>query len=669
MKLDVVIVNYNVCYFLEQALHSVERAVARLREEGLEATVWVVDNASVDGSVAMVRAKFPWVALIANADNRGFARANNQAIRQGTGAYVLLLNPDTVVEETTLLDTLRFMDAHPQAGGLGVRMLDGKGRFLPESKRGLPTPEVAFYKMTGLAKLFPRSRRFGRYHLGYLDEHQTHEVEVLAGAFMLLRRRALEEVGLLDEAFFMYGEDIDLSYRLLLGGYRNYYFPQARIIHYKGESTRKASVNYVLVFYRAMILFAQKHFSSRRARAFKRLIEGAIYLRAALALAQRLARLLALPLLDAALFYTTAYGWARLYAAEVKENLGYYHPEVYSFFLPAIVLLWMLGLWLAGAYRRPFTFRKTLRGLGMASVVVIGVYAFLPEGYRFSRALILTWPLVMALVAHLNRVLARSVEEGKWRWQEDHQKRILIVGSLQEAARTRELLYRSMPQHRVLGTVAVGPSAEAGEPPPMTDRRAPEAPLGRLAQMEDIIQIHRPDELIFCSRDLPSRDIIEWMVRLSRTEVYFKMVPDNSLFIIGSDSRNSAGDFYTLSLDINLARPEVRRMKRALDVVLSLALLLLSPLLAVRVAPRALWRSGWQVLLGRRSWVGYGQGVAPAPLPPLQRGIFTARHRYARAEEAYEGYLQQVDWVYARDYRPWDDVRIVWRNLRRLPMR
>ena len=196
MKLSVVIVNYNVEYFLEQCLHSVHRAM-----QGIEGEVFVVDNNSVDGSLKMLAQKFPEVKVIANKDNVGFAKANNQAIRISTGEYVLLLNPDTVVEDDTFAKCIAFMDSHPDAGGLGVKMVDGKGQFLPESKRGLPTPSTAFYKMFGLCKLFPHSKRFARYYMGHLSDDETNEVEILAGAFMLMRRETLDKVGLLDETF------------------------------------------------------------------------------------------------------------------------------------------------------------------------------------------------------------------------------------------------------------------------------------------------------------------------------------------------------------------------------------------------------------------------------------------------------------------------------------
>jgi GT2 family glycosyltransferase len=208
MKLSIIIVNYNVEYFLEQCLHSVYSAC-----EGIESEVFVVDNNSVDGSINMIKEKFPQLVLIENKDNRGFSKANNQAISIAKGEYVLLLNPDTVVEKDTFSKVIEYMDFNKEAGGLGVKMIDGKGHFLPESKRGLPTPEVAFYKVFGLSKLFPKSRKFGKYHLSYLDNDEIHEVEILAGAFMLIRKSVLDKIGYLDENFFMYGEDIDLSYR------------------------------------------------------------------------------------------------------------------------------------------------------------------------------------------------------------------------------------------------------------------------------------------------------------------------------------------------------------------------------------------------------------------------------------------------------------------------
>lgn len=254
--LSIVIVSYNVCRYLEQCLLSVERATTTL-----DADVWVVDNASSDGTGELMHSRFPQVHFIENKENVGFSCANNMAIRASKSRYVLLLNPDTIVSETVLQQCVSFLDAHPEAGATGVSMLKDNGSFAWESRRGLPSPFTAFCKMSGLCTVFPRSRTFGRYYMRYLDREQVSEIEVISGAFNMLRREALDKVGLLDEDFFMYGEDIDLSYRLLQAGYKNYYQP-CSILHYKGESTQKSSFKYVHVFHDAMLIFYNKHYKN-----------------------------------------------------------------------------------------------------------------------------------------------------------------------------------------------------------------------------------------------------------------------------------------------------------------------------------------------------------------------------------------------------------------------
>lgn len=262
LKLSVIIVNYNVKYYLDQCIRSVLRA---FEEMNTPAEIIVVDNHSADGSVDYLEQRypqklFPMVRFVRSAHNLGFARANNIAIRQSRGEYVLLLNPDTIVGEDALKASVDFMDVHEDAGAVGVRMLGAQGRRAMESRRGLPTPMVSFFKMLGFCNRWPHHRLFGKYYMGYLPWDEPCQIEVVSGAYCMLRRKALDEVGLLDEDFFMYGEDIDLSYRVLKGGYHNYYLP-VDILHYKGESTQKSSFRYVHVFYEAMLIFFRKHYS------------------------------------------------------------------------------------------------------------------------------------------------------------------------------------------------------------------------------------------------------------------------------------------------------------------------------------------------------------------------------------------------------------------------
>lgn len=277
MKLSVIIVNYNVKFYLEQCLLSVFKATKNIATE-----VFVVDNHSRDGSVDYLTDRFPSVNIISSNHNLGFARANNIAIRQCSGQYVLLLNPDTIVGENALDEVVAFMDAHPKAGGVGVCMLKVDGTPAMESRRGFPTPLTAFYKMSGLCAHFPKSRRFGHYYMGYLPWNSAEKIEVISGAFCMVRHEALDKIGLLDEDFFMYGEDIDLSYRLLKGGYENWYVP-ARILHYKGESTHKSSFAYVHVFYDAMFIFFRKHYG-HLSLLFSVPVKGAILVKATAAL-------------------------------------------------------------------------------------------------------------------------------------------------------------------------------------------------------------------------------------------------------------------------------------------------------------------------------------------------------------------------------------------------
>ena len=279
MNLSVIIVNYNVVHELAQCLESVRTAL-----QNIDGEVFIIDNNSSDNSCEIIRDKFPWATLIANNENVGFAKANNQAIRLASGEYILLLNPDTIVESDSFTKMLAFMDAHPDGGGLGVKMLDGNGKFLPESKRGIPTPFTAFCKLFGLWRLAPKSDKLNHYYLGALPNDQTAEIEILAGACMLIRKSVLDTIGLLDERYFLYGEDVDISYRILQAGYKNYYFPETHITHFKGRSTQKYKHKSIIAFYQSMKIFSDQYMGTNRHTPWALLIKCGIYIRAGFAL-------------------------------------------------------------------------------------------------------------------------------------------------------------------------------------------------------------------------------------------------------------------------------------------------------------------------------------------------------------------------------------------------
>ncbi|MDE3145647.1 MAG: glycosyltransferase family 2 protein [Bacteroidota bacterium] len=279
MVLSVIIVNYNVKHFLEQCLCSVQKGIS-----GIDAEIIVIDNNSQDGSVEYLQLLFPSVIFLTNEKNLGFGKANNIALQQAKGKFILFLNPDTIVAEDCFTHCITFLENTENAGAAGVRMIDGSGNFLPESKRSFPSPLSSFYKLIGLASLFPSSKIFNRYALGNLDQHQMQEIDVLAGAFMMIKKEVLEKVKGFDESFFMYGEDIDLSYRIQQAGYSIYYLGETTIIHFKGESVKKQNINYVRMFYNAMNVFVGKHYNRIASFIFSVFIKAAIGIRTIVAL-------------------------------------------------------------------------------------------------------------------------------------------------------------------------------------------------------------------------------------------------------------------------------------------------------------------------------------------------------------------------------------------------
>ncbi len=643
MQISVIIVNYNVKHFLEQCLLSVRKAMQHVDGE-----VWVVDNNSVDQSVDMVKEKFPEVRLIANKENTGFSTANNQAIRQSTTKYVLLLNPDTLVEEFTFKKVVDFMDAHPDAGGLGVKMVDGKGHFLPESKRGLPTPAVAFYKIFGLAALFPKSKTFGRYHLSYLDKDKVHKVEILSGAFMMMRKEALDKVGLLDETFFMYGEDIDLSYRLVKGGYNNYYYPHTRIIHYKGESTKKSSTNYVFVFYRAMVIFARKHFSLRYAKLFSLLINFAIYFRASLSILKRWTARIILPLLDAGLLYGGFYFIKSFWEQKWLIPTGGSYPLAYMLYVvPAYILILMGGILFGGGYDKPYQIQKLIKGLFLGIVSILVMYALLPEDYRYSRAIIIAGTFWGILSLSGIRWIAQSMgwkHFGKNRYK----NRTLVVGSLEEATRVSRILRDNKDSNSWIAVCTIEPQTNSSQ-----------GVVGHLEQLPDLIRIYEIEEVVFCAKDMAAQTIIDKMIALDKLKVDYKIAPEESMAIIGSQSINTGGDLFTIQVD-GISNSENKRNKRALDIVLALALLFTYPVNMWWVKQKGRYLSNlFSVLIGKKTWVGFYTLVSSHnhKLPQLKQGVLHPGNAYNDTLNADT--LGRLNLLYARDYSIMTDLNII----------
>ncbi len=592
MKISIVIVNYKVKNFLDQCLYAVERAI-----EGLDAEVFVVDNDSKDDSLDMLYEKYSHFHIIANKDNVGFSKANNQAIRQSKGEYVLLLNPDTIIEEDTLKKSIQFMDDHTDCGGLGIKMVDGSGQFLPESKRGLPTPSVSFYKIFGLSKLFPRSKKFSKYHMGHLDKEQNHEVEILAGAFMMMRKSVLDEIGLLDETFFMYGEDIDLSYRIIKAGYKNYYFSESQIIHYKGESTKKGSVNYVFVFYNAMIIFAKKHFSQKNARLFSFFINLAIYFRASLAILSRFWKKAFLPILDTILLSVGIIVIKNLWEHSIFPNFEHYFPsELVYTMLPTYIFIWLFSVFLSGGYDKPIFPLKIIRGFLVGTVVILAAYGLLSESYRFSRAVILLGAFWAMFSTVMLRYVLRLIKPSSFQVGDNTFNRFLIIAAPSESAKVVDLVKNTQQNPEFIGLISI------------EDKDAENSGyVGTFNQLEEMIDVFKINQIVFSLEHISLKKVIDTIVKLKDKNIHFRTaLPDNTA-IIGSNSIQVVGN-PMISRTNPIVKKSNLRNKRVFDMVTALALLITYPLSFLWVEKRLNFFSNiFAVLFGKKTWIGYSK--------------------------------------------------------------
>ena len=525
MRLSVVFLSYNTRDLTRQALNSVLAAA-----EGLEAEIFVVDNASADGSADMVAEEFPQVKLVCNEANVGFSAGNNVALRQVTGEYALLINTDTIVRRDALHAMVEFLDAHPEAGACGCKILDPDGTLQLDSRRGFPTPLAAFCKMSGLSRLFPKHPLMARYHLTHLDPEQTAEIEVLSGSCMMVRKAAMDQVGLLDEDYFMYGEDIDWCYRFHQAGWKIYYLPTTAIIHFRGESGRGTPLKILYRKSRAMSIFVNKHMA-RRYRFFPLwLLQVGIALHGTFRFLTRAARALALPLIDAGLVLCgLKLGLTVRYHPELVpfiyriEQVGtlfgldvqptrWLVPPPYSDLQWAAVygastLVWLLAFYASGLYdRRRYSVAWSVVGatLGFAAIVML---VFFFKGYNFSRlAVVSAWFCNVLLVAGW-RLVARWFLHQRGR---EGRLRTLLVGTDAAAVDFVEQLERAGMAHcNLIGVV--------GEVPQQRGRPLAGRPLvGHVGELEELVNDFAIDHLVFTPSAMSSfleRPVQAWEAR------------------------------------------------------------------------------------------------------------------------------------------------------------
>jgi O-antigen biosynthesis protein len=636
MQLSVIIVNYNVKYFLEHCLVSVMRA-----SKNITAEIFVVDNASNDSSVEMVRAHFPDVQCIASKENLGFAKANNVALSKATGKYILYLNPDTLVPEDCFTKCIAYLEIHPQVGALGPHLIDGTGQFLPESKRGFPNFTTAFFKISGLSKLFSKSPFFNKYHMGYLPENKTNEVDVLAGCFMLMPKKVCDIVGGYSEDYFMYGEDIDLSYCVQKAGFKNIYFADTSVIHFKGESTKKGSLNYVKMFYSAMIIFAKKHLAPGKQKLFIPLIQCAISLRAVLSVLNKFLSALWLPIIDILLMLLSLWQIKNYWATYVKQSANYNLQSVTIFF-STYILTWLIGIYLNGGYDKPLKITSIIRGMAIATLVTLAIYGLLPEEVRFSRGITLLGAITATLSITLYRWLLQKLGVASLQSANDKSKGILLVGHTADFGAIKKVLNQAGVANDIIGEVHSN-----------TDTATASASLGSIDALQSIAQLHHCNEIIFAQNNLSFSEIIN-IIKKNGPSLNYKMHSVGMQSIIGSNSKNTAGDLYAADWHFNIASAAGMRNKRLFDVLASVFIIITFYLYFKKhqnILSKAL-----AVLSNKYTWFGYIHAQDAIQLPKLKKSHFPIASNITTAG------AQQLNKKYARDYALEMDVQ----NLRNL---
>ena len=571
--ISVIIVNYNVRDFLEQSLLSIKRALQDISSE-----IIVVDNASVDGSVQMLKERFPEVHLIESKTNVGFSAGNNLALKKARGTFFVLINPDTVVQENTFHHLLEFFQANPDASAATCKILNPDGTFSIDCRHSIPTPATAFWKLIGLNRLFPKSRIFGRYNLTYLDENEINEVEAISGSFMMIRREMVEKVGLLDETFFMYCEDIDYCHRINQAGGKIYYVPDSQIIHYKGESTKKNNLDYVVTFNRSLYKFYQKHYQKKYIYPFRWLILLGTIIRGILIFFRNNIQvyyplLLDLIILNLVIFVS--------FYVRFELRLGFRLEDFFNQYI-VINLMTSAVFFIAALFfdiiaRDKYSISKIIK-TNLVTFTFISALTFFFKMFAFSRLVVVVSAVVATLLMVLWRFFLRAYRKrpGGVLSRDYFYKRTLIVGFDDDTKRLLDKLNSLVTP----GLEFVGLVSEKEED--IGKKLSHLNVVTSLQQLPEYIRMQKIDLVIFTTHQIPYQSILSTMMRVQNPQIDFKMVPDHLEFMIGKSTIERLDTIPLVDIEYAYGKLFNRFTKRLVDLVFAFSLIvMLSPLATV----------------------------------------------------------------------------------------
>ncbi len=648
IQLSIIIVNYNVKAFLQNCLLSIQKALDHIPSE-----IIVVDNASDDGSVEIIKKNFPHITLIESPANLGFSKANNIGLKLAKGKYICLINPDTIVEENTFLEMIKFMESNSEAGLAGCKILNPDGTFQLACRRSFPTPWVAFTKIVGLSKIFPKSKLFAKYNLTYLDENQTYEVDAVSGSFMFLRREVYEKIGGLDETFFMYGEDLDYCYRVKEAGYKVYYVHSTKIIHFKGESTKRSNIDELKHFYDAMRLFVHKHFSG--SWLVEPFLQLAINGRSLLAfLGKRFLIILAI-FLDFILynFSVLISEWIYMKISGFSGFPDYAYPIVFIIPAGSFVLI----SYLIGAYElRNLPISKLYLSLLLSFLFTSSLTYFFKD-YAFSRAILLInyfnllfllpgWRIIVKIIFKYPRDSRQSLFESN----------TLIVGTNESAAELINRLRKSYNfYYDIIGLIDID-RKRIGEK--INDVEI----IGSLDILGKIIRERNITEVIFASDFLPYNQILSLVAANQNQNVHFHLADKNYDFIISKKDVLELNELPLIQIEYNISMPIHKFIKRTFDIFIGIFLIVtIYPFVLIRYLISNKHNNLlylFKVLSGKYSLVGRPIGSKESNIylgKPGLTGIVQINENKNLSDEE----IERLNIYYAKNQNIWLDIEIL----------